>query len=209
MHVRAGTRYVASSSIGTRDSAGGADHSCPLRLHGDGSRLAQKGHRGPHLPVAIDRNTRSDLALGWREEFFSELHARSQQGLPPEDERHHFLGHAPTDVSSPDGRTAAVASMEIAVRSWHTMGPWSEVVTALGALKDDSGLELFVLANGTTRMQLDLVRFAGLEGTFSMLFSGELLGCYKPAPEAYEKALGLVRVRPDEARYGRRACGTG
>lgn len=31
-----------------------------------------------------------------------------------------------------------------------------------------------------------------------MLFSSELLGVYKPAPESYRKALELVRVSPEE-----------
>ncbi|KAF3055575.1 Haloacetate dehalogenase H-2 [Daldinia childiae] len=175
------------------------------------------------LPVAIAEATRSRLALDWREEFFKELHARSQQGLPPEDidithrktllgvlgwdiykeERCHFVGldndGGPTgvvDVVAPDGGTAAI---ERAVRSWHSMAPWSDVRPALTALKSKLGLELFVLANGTTRLQLDLVRSSGLDGIFSLLFSSELLGVYKPAPEAYEKALRLVKVRPDEA----------
>ncbi|KAI1142766.1 HAD-like domain-containing protein [Hypoxylon sp. FL0543] len=79
------------------------------------------------------------------------------------------------------------------------MAPWSDVVPALAALKEEFGLELFVLTNGTTRLQSDLTRSSDLEGTFSLLFSSELLVVYKPAPEAYKKATGLVRVRPEEA----------
>ncbi|KAI2780703.1 HAD-like protein [Daldinia loculata] len=179
------------------------------------------------LPAAIAEATRSRLGLDWREEFFKELHARSQQGLPPEDidithrktllrilgwdvykeERRHFVGldndGGSTDVVgvvgvvAPDG--GGTAAIERAVRSWHNMVPWSDVRPALTALKSELGLELFVLANGTTRLQLDLVRSSGLEGIFSLLFSSELLGVYKPAPEAYKKALGLVKVRPHEA----------
>ncbi|KAI1402351.1 HAD-like domain-containing protein [Hypoxylon fuscum] len=99
----------------------------------------------------------------------------------------------------PDDGPTEVPSIEHAVRSWHRMAPWSDVLPALTALKNDLRLELFVLANGTTRLQLDLVQSSSLDGVFSMLFSSELLGVYKPAPEAYEKALGLVRVRPEEA----------
>ncbi|KAI2466621.1 HAD-like protein [Annulohypoxylon bovei var. microspora] len=171
------------------------------------------------LPLAIPESTRSKLAPDWREEFFSELHARSHQGLSPEDidvthrrtllrilnweayegERHHFVGLDGSTDAPPDGGETGVAEVELAVRSWHNMDSWSDVLPALTALKEELGLELFVLANGTTRLQLDLVRSSGLEGTFGVLFSSELLGVYKPAPEAYEKALGLVRVRPDEA----------
>ena len=31
-----------------------------------------------------------------------------------------------------------------------------------------------------------------------MLLSSELLGCYKPAPENYRKALNLLKLRPEE-----------
>ncbi|KAI1660230.1 haloacid dehalogenase [Daldinia decipiens] len=89
--------------------------------------------------------TRSRLALDWREGFFKELHARSQQGLPPED-------------------------IDITHRK-----------TLLGVLGWDIYKE-------------DRRHFVGLDND-----GGELLGVYKPAPEAYEKALGLAKVRPDEA----------
>lgn len=171
------------------------------------------------LPATIPETTRSKLALDWREEFFSELHARSQQNLPPEDidvthrrtllrilsweayqeQRQHFVGIDGSTNAPPDGGTVTGSSIEVAVQAWHNMASWPDVLPALTALKTDLGLELFVLANGTTRLQLDLVRSSGLEGAFSMLFSSELLGVYKPAPEAYEKAMSLVRVRPEEA----------
>lgn len=51
-------------------------------------------------------------------------------------------------------------------------------------------------ANGTTRLQLNLVRSSSLK--FDMLFSSELLGCYKPAAENYYKALKLLKLRPEE-----------
>lgn len=51
-------------------------------------------------------------------------------------------------------------------------------------------------ANGTTRLQLNLVRSASLK--FDMLFSSELLGWYKPAPDNYHKALELLKLRPEE-----------
>ncbi|KAI1083270.1 haloacid dehalogenase [Whalleya microplaca] len=168
------------------------------------------------LPATMAESIRSKLALDWRREFFSELHARS--GLLPEDidithrrtllrilnrepykeHSHHFVGYNSTRIPS-DGRLTGISAIEAAVQSWHSMSPWPDVLSALTALRKDLGVELFVLANGTTRLQLDLVRSSGLAGTFSMLFSSELLGVYKPSPEAYEKALSLVRVLPEEA----------
>ncbi|KAH9909341.1 HAD-like domain-containing protein [Xylariomycetidae sp. FL2044] len=88
-------------------------------------------------------------------------------------------------------------AVERAVRSWHRQAAWPDVRPALAALRRDLGVELFVLANGTTRLQLDLVRSAGLldaggGGGFDMLFSSQLLGADKPDPGAYERALALV-----------------
>ncbi|OTA69495.1 (S)-2-haloacid dehalogenase IVA, partial [Hypoxylon sp. EC38] len=143
------------------------------------------------LPSAIRESTRSKLALDWREEFFSELHTRSQQGLPLEDID---ITHRRTLL-----RLLSREAYKEERNYFHRMAPWSDVLPTLTALKKKLGLELFVLANGTTRLQLDLVRSSGLEGTFSLLFSSELLGVYKPAPEAYQKAMSLVRVRPEEA----------
>ena len=36
-----------------------------------------------HLPQAIPEETRSRMALAWREAFFAEIHARHSQGLEP------------------------------------------------------------------------------------------------------------------------------
>ncbi|KAI1757319.1 HAD-like protein [Xylaria castorea] len=104
-----------------------------------------------------------------------------------------------TEASPSDGENTGWPVVEEAVRSWHHMTAWDDVLPALTALKEELGLELFVLANGTTRLQLDLVRSSSLAASFAMLFSSELLGVYKPAPEAYKKALALVGVRPEEA----------
>ncbi|KAI0486032.1 HAD-like protein [Xylaria cf. heliscus] len=218
------------------------------------------------LPPGISAAGRSRLALDWREEFFNELHARSQQGLTPEDidvthrrtllnilrdpqrahyeHRHYFFsseskngnededededenrngdenensGGAVTSTATatatatetetetepealpPDGGKTAWPAVEEAVRSWHHMTAWDDVLPALTTLKEQLGLELFVLANGTTRLQLDLARSSGLAASFDMLFSSELLGVYKPTPEAYEKALALVGLRPEQS----------
>ena len=67
---------------------------------------------------------------------------------------------------------------------------------ALRKLKEERGLEVYVHANGTTRLQLNLVRSSSLK--FDLLFSSELLGCYKPAPENYHRALEFLKLRPEE-----------
>ena len=76
------------------------------------------------------------------------------------------------------------------------MPAWPEVSPAIEQLKV-AGYEVFVCANGTTRLQLDLCRSSGL--SFNLLFSAEMLGVYKPDPESYRKTLQLVKVKPAES----------
>jgi len=75
------------------------------------------------------------------------------------------------------------------------MPAWPDVPPAIAALKE-AGYEVFVFANGTPRLQLDLCKSSGLK--FDMLFSSALLGVYKPALQSYEKVLSLVKVKPEE-----------
>ena len=82
------------------------------------------------------------------------------------------------------------------IEAWHSQHAWPEVQKAIRSIREDLGLEVFVHANGTTRLQLDLTRSSGLN--FNMLFSSQLLGLYKPSPDAYNKALQLVKLRPEE-----------
>ncbi|KAJ7191574.1 (S)-2-haloacid dehalogenase IVA [Mycena pura] len=111
-------------------------------------------------------------------------------------------GAKPTSTPTPRGSHPEIKPLfseevqEKAVAAWHHQKAWPDVAAALRKLKEDCGLEIYVHANGTTRLQLDLVRSSGLK--FDMLFSSELLGCYKPAPENYRRALGLLKLRADE-----------
>lgn len=51
-------------------------------------------------------------------------------------------------------------------------------------------------ANGTTRLQLDIVRSSGPK--FDMLFSSQLFGSYNPSPKNYHKALELLKLIAEE-----------
>ncbi|KAL7628630.1 hypothetical protein AAE478_000145 [Parahypoxylon ruwenzoriense] len=76
---------------------------------------------------------------------------------------------------------------------------WSDVLPALTTLKKEQGLAAFRAGQRYYEASARPSPVFWLGMVFSMLFSSEPLGVYKPAPEAYEEALGLVRVRPDEA----------
>jgi FMN phosphatase YigB (HAD superfamily) len=60
-----------------------------------------------------------------------------------------------------------------AIKAWHAQKAWLDVKEAIQKLKE-CGWEVFVHANGTTRLQLNLIQSSGLG--FDMLFSSELLG---------------------------------
>lgn len=162
------------------------------------------------FPDRIPYASRTALALAWRRAFFEDIHDRFDRGLEPEDidETHaRLLARLVTDDQScsPTTRlddatfshTVRLSEPEQhdAVRAWHHMAPWPDIPQALCRLR--SKYEVFVLANGTTRLQLDLTRSSGLE--FDMLFSSQLLGLTKPDPRFYETALRLVAVKPEEA----------
>lgn len=150
------------------------------------------------LPESIAESERSKLALEWRHDYFDSNTARLAANEPPENidvtlrkTLEALLEKHPEHKHLFDDRTKHQC-----VVAWHSMPAWPEVPPAIEQLKA-AGYEVFVFANGTTRLQLDLCKSSGLR--FNMLFSSELLGVYKPAPASYSKTLKLVNVRPEES----------
>lgn len=153
------------------------------------------------LPSAIPTDVRSQLALDWRHAYFDYNAARLASGKEPEDfdvtlrkvldslldERYtHLRSYFEDDEGEAKKRAVAV---------WHDMKAWPDVPPAIEKLRKE-GYEVYVHANGNTRLQVDLCRSAGLQ--FDMLFSGELLGVLKPDPESFHKALRLLRLEPKQ-----------
>ncbi len=150
------------------------------------------------LPPSIAENERSKLALEWRHDYFDANSARLAANEPPENidvtlrkTLDALLEKHPEHKHLFDDRTKHQC-----VLAWHSMPAWPEVPPAIEQLKA-AGYEVFVFGNGTARLQLVLCKSSGLR--FNVLFSSELLGVYKPAPESYRKALQLVNVKPDES----------
>ncbi|KAJ5688987.1 haloacid dehalogenase [Penicillium macrosclerotiorum] len=150
------------------------------------------------LPVSIPRDVSSTFALEWRKGYFIENNQRFLQGLEPEDIDITLarvldvtIAKFPQYKSYIDSNTKSQM-----IQAWHHQRAWPEVQNAIRDIQEDLGLETFVHANGTTRLQLDLTRSSGLR--FNMLFSSQLLGVYKPSPDAYRKALQLVKLEPEE-----------
>ncbi|KAK4497554.1 hypothetical protein PRZ48_012005 [Zasmidium cellare] len=153
------------------------------------------------LPSSIPQPDRSDFALEWRQLYFDTNAARQARGDPPEDidithrttldemlTRSRWQPHA--NLFTEDVKTKSIAQ-------WHHQTAWDDTRPALLRLRQ-RGYEVFVHANGTTRLQLDITRSAGLGDCFDMLFSSELLGSIKPARENYERCLGLIKRKAEE-----------
>ena len=152
----------------------------------------------PILPSALSQDAKSDFALEWRQTYFEANAARSRNGQPPEDiDTTHQRTLLDVLDKHPDIKPLFTQDVqEKAVAAWHGQKAWPDVSEALRKLKEERGWEIYVHANGTTRLQLNLVRSSGLK--FDMLFSSELLGCYKPAPENYRRALELLKLRAED-----------
>jgi 2-haloalkanoic acid dehalogenase type II len=150
------------------------------------------------LPQSIPETERSHFALEWRHNYFDYNDARRQANLLPED-IDITLWKVLDTLLEKHPQYASLFSDETkqqCVAQWHSMPAWPDVRPALEELKA-AGYEVFVYANGTTRLQLDLCRSSGLN--FHMLFSSELLGVYKPAPDSYRKVLQFLKIDPGEA----------
>ncbi|KAJ5191799.1 haloacid dehalogenase [Penicillium cinerascens] len=114
--------------------------------------------------------------------YFIENNQRFLRGLEPED-IDITLSRVLDLVLEQSPKHRAHINSEIKrqmIAAWHAQPAWPEVQKAIQSIREELGLEVFVHANGTTRLQLDLTRSSGLN--FNMLFSSQLLGVYKPSP---------------------------
>lgn len=152
------------------------------------------------FPPTIQSDEASSLALRWRQQYFDLNKARveAKQVIEPFDTTlaralDHVLSYEFLHLTSYFDAEAR----HKAVRAFHNQKAWPDVIHALQAIRS-AGLETFVHANGSTRLQLDIVASSGLTAEFDMLFSSELLGLYMPAPEAYHKVLQLIGAQPHE-----------
>jgi 2-haloalkanoic acid dehalogenase type II len=150
------------------------------------------------FPSGISAARKSEIALQWRQQYFVEVRARFDSRLPVEEVLETFRRALDITLQRyPEERSLFTADLKHKlVQQWHSMKAWPDVPDALEKLREEVNCELFVHANGSTRLQLDLTRSAGLR--WDMLFSSQLLGYYKPAPEAYLKALELIKLRPED-----------
>jgi len=156
--------------------------------------------KGASVPSAkFRKESMSEIALEWREEFFSEIHAAflAKAGGPPEDidVTHRRVldkvlnSHGDMSRWSEEQRRRSVAA-------WHLQKAWEDVPEGLARLRK-GGADICVLANGSTRLQIDITKSASLE--FDMLFSSQLLGMTKPDLRIYRKVVAdILGHQPEE-----------
>ncbi|PVI05671.1 HAD-like protein [Periconia macrospinosa] len=150
----------------------------------------------PSLTPLDDQKLR-DLALAWRADFFTEIHTRFSSKAPAEDIdiTHRRVLDRLLEKWDIGLDTWDDGVREKLVQQWHFQTAWQDVIPALDLMRSHKKWFLVVLANGTTRLQLDIAQSSGIP--FHTLLSSELLGVAKPDLEMYRKAVELVKVKPE------------
>ncbi|EJU00169.1 haloacid dehalogenase [Dacryopinax primogenitus] len=157
--------------------------------------------RSQPLPTPLQSADLPQLAADWRAGFFREILASFEGGEQAEgvDIVHRRvldrLLQEQGVGSGDDGMGWGEDVRQKLVIGWHEQAPWPDSIEGLQKLKKK--FMVVVLANGTTRLQLDVVRSSGL--AFHALFSSQLLGYIKPSPDIYLKALDLLAIAPEQA----------
>ncbi|KAI0653787.1 haloacid dehalogenase [Cubamyces menziesii] len=76
---------------------------------------------------------------------------------------------------------------------WHKLNGWPDSSRGLHRMKEKAIIG--TLSNGNVRLLIDMAKFADLP--WDVVFSGELLGSYKPNPQVYLRAIQHLSVPPD------------
>ncbi|KAJ7291125.1 HAD-like domain-containing protein [Mycena rebaudengoi] len=138
------------------------------------------------------------LATAWRAGFFKEIHRRFELGETGPAETIDVMHRKILDVLLEDaGVDSAVwgdETRQMLVQSWHSQTAWPDSAAGIEKLKQK--YYVVVLANGTTKLQMDIVKSSGL--SFHTLFSSQLLNLTKPDPRIYLKAVELLDLNPSD-----------
>jgi len=155
---------------------------------------AMRGH--PIPPPLVDSDLPA-LASEWRAGFFRAIMASFKAG---EESPDIDIVHARVLDELLEARGVSAASIwdtkrrADLVQAWHNQQAWPDSIEGLTRLKDH--LIVVVLANGTTRLQLDIIRSSKLP--FDTLFSSQLLQATKPNQKIYAKALDLLGLQSSQ-----------
>lgn len=78
--------------------------------------------------------------------------------------------------------------------AWHRLDPWPDTLEGLTRLKRK--FIIATLSNGNVALTVNMSRRAGL--TWDAILGAEVARAYKPEPEAYDRAVALLRLRSDQ-----------
>ncbi|KAJ7135435.1 haloacid dehalogenase [Mycena crocata] len=136
------------------------------------------------------------FAAAWRAEFFKEIHLRFEHGEPTEniDITHRRVLDTLLDEAGVSFTVWGEDVRRNLVASWHNQTTWPDSIAGIERLKQT--YFVVVLANGSTRLQLDIAKSTRLP--FHSLFSSQLLNLTKPDPEMYFKAVELLDLSPSD-----------
>jgi 2-haloacid dehalogenase len=87
------------------------------------------------------------------------------------------------------------AERESLVQGWRRLRPWPDCRAGLDRLRRQHLVA--TLSNGHLALLADLLKFADLR--VDAVLSAQLAGSYKPDPQVYRTALGLLECRPEGA----------
>ena len=152
--------------------------------------------RAPQLDF-LPPSILEEMAKNWRIGFFREIQTRYEAGQPVEDidiTHRRVLNRLLLDKGVTPSHWDDDVRKRL-VHAWHEQKAWPDVLPALQRLREK--YFVVVLANGSTRLQLDLAKSSDLP--FHALFSSQLLGKTKPDAAMYRKALDLMQIRPVDA----------
>ena len=79
-------------------------------------------------------------------------------------------------------------------RAWHRLKPWPDSVRGLKRLKKQ--FTISTLSNGNVALLNNMAKNAGLP--WDLILSAEIFHHYKPQPEAYLGAAGMLGLQPGE-----------
>jgi len=79
-------------------------------------------------------------------------------------------------------------------RVWHRLKPWPDTIPGLTRLRKK--YTIAPLSNGNVALLAAMAKHAGIP--WDLILSAELARSYKPAPEVYLTAVGLLGLRPEE-----------
>ena len=134
------------------------------------------------------------FAEAWRDRYHPAMNRVRRGELPWKtmDELHRMNLDDVLDRFGVEG--LAESEKEDLNRVWHRLDPWPDSVAGLGRLK--AKFTVTTLSNGNVALLVNMAKRAGLP--WDLVLSSELIGHYKPDPEVYLKAAGLLGLSPGE-----------